>query len=162
MRRTTITLDEDLVAQLDDFMRARGYANRSEAIRDLVRGGLEAARLRSDPDAHCVGAAVYVYDHQARDLSRRLTNEGHAHHDLALSTLHVHLDHDSCMEVTLLRGTAGEVQGFADQVITQRGVRHGQLVLVPVQTAVETHRHGRTPARPHSHLHLTHTRRGRS
>jgi CopG family nickel-responsive transcriptional regulator len=162
MRRTTITLDEDLVAQLDDFMRARGYANRSEAIRDLVRGGLEGATLRSDPDAHCVGAAVYVYDHEARDLSRRLTNEAHAHHHLALSTMHVHLDHDSCMEVTLLRGTAAEVQGFADQVITQRGVRHGQLVLVPVQTAVETHRHGKAPARPHSHLHLARARRGRS
>lgn len=162
MRRTTITLDEDLVAQLDDFMRVRGYANRSEAIRDLVRGGLEGAVLRSDPDAHCVGAAVYVYDHEARDLSRRLTNEGHAHHHLALATLHVHLDHDSCMEVTLLRGAVGEVQGFADQVITQRGVRHGRLVLVPVDNAVETHRHGSTPERPHSHLHPRRSRRSRS
>ena len=161
MQRTTITLDEELVERLDDFMRTRGYANRSEAIRDLVRGGLEGAVLRSEPHAHCVGAAVYVYDHEARDLSRRLTREAHANHDLVLATLHVHLDHDSCMEVTMLRGTAGEVMAFADQVTAQRGVRHGQLVLVPVQAEMQTHRHGGARSRPHAHLHLKRSHRGR-
>ena len=104
MQRTTITLDDDLMARLDEFMADRQYANRSEAIRDLVRAGLEQQALASSPQAQCLGAAIYVYDHEARDLSSRLTRAAHEHHDLSLATLHVHLDHDSCMEVTVLRG----------------------------------------------------------
>ena len=128
-------------------MADRRYANRSEAIRDLVRSGLEQATLEASPAAQCLGAAIYVYDHEARELSSRLTRAAHEHHDLSLATLHVHLDHDSCMEVTVLRGPAGEVRHFADHVIAERGVRHGRLVLVPVDERFETHTHGRRSPR---------------
>ena len=104
MQRTTITLDDDLMARLDEFMADRRYANRSEAIRDLVRSGLEQATVEASPRARCLAAAIYVYDHEARELASRLTRAAHEHHDLSLATLHVHLDHDSCMEVTVLRG----------------------------------------------------------
>lgn len=154
MQRTTITLDDDLMARLDEFMQERGYANRSEAIRDLVRSGLEQATLESSPQARCLGAAIYVYDHEARELSSRLTRAAHAHHDLSLATLHVHLDHDSCMEVTVLRGAVEDVRHFADHLIAERGVRHGRLVLVPVEEQTETHSHGYTPASPHKHMHV--------
>jgi len=154
MQRTTITLDDDLMARLDEFMTDRRYANRSEAIRDLVRAGLEQATLGSSPEARCLGAAVYVYDHDARELSSRLTREAHVHHDLSLATLHVHLDHDSCMEVTVLRGPVGEVRHFADRLIAERGVRHGRLVLVPVDEHFEVHSHGDSGAVPHQHLHV--------
>jgi CopG family nickel-responsive transcriptional regulator len=153
MQRTTITLDEDLMARLDEFMAERQYANRSEAIRDLVRGGLEQAMLDSSPQAQCLGAAIYVYDHEARDLASRLTRTAHEHHDLSLATLHVHLDHDSCMEVTVLRGTVRDVQHFADHVIAERGVRHGRLVLVPAEQRFEVHTHG-AGATQHAHLHV--------
>ena len=161
MQRTTITIDEDLLAQLDAFVTERGYANRSEAMRDLVRGGLEEARLRSQADAHCVAAAIYVYDHEARELSRRLTRVGHEHHDLSLATLHVHLDHESCLEINVLRGKVAEVRHFADHVIAERGVRHGRLVMVPVEPGVETHSHGEAGSRPHTHLHPGRSRRRR-
>jgi CopG family nickel-responsive transcriptional regulator len=154
MQRTTITLDDDLMARLDEFMADRQYANRSEAIRDLVRAGLEQATLASSPQAQCLGAAIYVYDHEARELASRLTRVAHEHHDLSLATLHVHLDHDSCMEVTVLRGEVGEVRHFADHVIAERGVRHGRLVLVPVDEKTETHTHGDARATPHAHLHI--------
>ena len=154
MQRTTITLDDDLMARLDEFMAERGYANRSEAIRDLVRSGLEQVTLEASPRAQCLGAAIYVYDHESRELSSRLTRAAHDHHDISLATLHVHLDHDSCMEVTVLRGPAGEVRHFADHVIAERGVRHGRLVLVPVEERFETHTHGETRAEPHPHLHV--------
>jgi CopG family nickel-responsive transcriptional regulator len=154
MQRTTITLDGDLMAGLDAFMEERGYANRSEAIRDLVRSGLEQATLSAAPDAHCLGAVVYVYDHEARDLSSRLTHAAHDHHDLAISTMHVHLDHESCMEVTVLRGQVGEVRHFADHVIAERGVRHGKLVLVPVSETHESHSHRDARVGPHRHLHV--------
>jgi CopG family nickel-responsive transcriptional regulator len=153
MQRTTITLDDDLMDRLDEFMKERQYANRSEAIRDLVRSGLEQSTLDTNPMAQCLGAAVYVYDHEARDLSSRLTRAAHEHHDLSLATLHVHLDHDSCMEVTVLRGPVGEVRHFADHVIAERGVRHGRLVLVPVEERFEAHAHG-TGTGPHQHLHV--------
>jgi CopG family nickel-responsive transcriptional regulator len=154
MQRTTITLDDDLMARLDEFMGERRYANRSEAIRDLVRSGLEQATLSGTKDAHCLGALVYVYDHEARELSSRLTHAAHDHHDLAIATMHVHLDHDSCMEVTVLRGPVDEVRHFADHVIAERGVRHGKLVLVPVNEQTEAHAHHEVKVGPHRHLHV--------
>jgi CopG family nickel-responsive transcriptional regulator len=154
MQRTTITLDDDLDARLDDYMKERGYANRSEAIRDLVRSGLEKQVLAASPDKPCIGAAVYVYDHEARDLARRLTGIGHDHHDLSLATMHVHLDHDSCLEVSVLRGSSGDVRHFADHIISERGVRYGKLVLVPVEPSVAEHSHGHGHLR-HTHLHVT-------
>jgi CopG family nickel-responsive transcriptional regulator len=78
-----------------------------------------------------VAALVYVYDHTRRDLPNRLANEFHDHHDLAVSTLHVHLDAQSCLEVAVLKGPAGAVRHMADHVTAERGVRHGQLVLLP-------------------------------
>jgi CopG family nickel-responsive transcriptional regulator len=77
------------------------------------------------------GALVYVYDHAARDLSKRLVQNFHGHHDLSLATLHVHLDDDSCMEVMALKGPAGEVQHFVDHIIAERGVRYGRVVMIP-------------------------------
>ena len=154
MQRTTITLDDDLDARLGDYMKERGYDNRSEAVRDLVRSGLEKEILTDSPDKPCIGAAVYVYDHEARDLARRLTGIGHDHHDLSLATLHVHLDHDSCLEVSVLRGTSGDVRHFADHIIAERGVRYGRLVLVPVDASGVQHSHGKGHQR-HAHLHVT-------
>jgi CopG family nickel-responsive transcriptional regulator len=153
MQRTTITLDEDLDARLQEHMTEHGYANRSEAIRDLVRAGLQGQLTFEQPDKQCVGAAVYVYDHEARDLARRLTGIGHEHHDLSLATLHVHLDHDSCLEVSVLRGRTAEVRHYADHVIAERGVRFGRLVMVPVETSSESHSHAPGATR-HTHVHV--------
>jgi CopG family nickel-responsive transcriptional regulator len=128
MRRTTITLDEDLVAQLDDFMRARGYANRSEAIRDLIRNALvEEAWVSSDEEM--VGTVTIVYDHHTRDLSDKLTEQQHSHHDLIISAMHVHLDHHNCLETIAVRGKARELKDLADQLISIKGVKHGELVM---------------------------------
>lgn len=135
MQRITITLDEDLLGEVDAFMAARGYASRSEAIRDLARSGLgSAADTRPDPEEDarpCIGALIYLFDHETRELARRLTNTHHHHHDLSLVTTHVHLDAEQCLEVALLRGPRGAVRHFADHVISERGVRYGRLVLVP-------------------------------
>ena len=115
MQRVTITIDDELDAELDRFMKARGYANRSEAIRDLARSGLQQAATEVGGTRPCVAALVYLYDHEARELPKRLTRDFHDRHDLAQATLHVHLDHESCMEVTVLKGRGADVQQFADQ-----------------------------------------------
>ena len=106
MQRVTITIDDDLLAELDRLVVARGYQNRSEAIRDLTRAGMQHTAPETAPDQQCVAALVYVYDHGVRELAKRLTHAFHDHHDMAVSTMHVHLDHDSCMEVTVLKGRA--------------------------------------------------------
>lgn len=133
MQRVTITLDEDLVAEIDAFMLARGYSNRSEAMRDLTRAGLTETRAGEAATGACVGALVYVFDHERRELARRLTSVHHHHHGLSLATTHVHLDDDTCLEVALLRGDVEEVRHLADHVIAERGVRHGRLVIVPTE-----------------------------
>lgn len=143
MQRITITLDDELVADIDRIMTARGYQNRSEAIRDLARSGLAEAKQDTGNAGQCVAALVYVYDHAARDLASRLTNSYHHHHDLALATLHVHLDEDLCMELTALRGSNGDVRDFADHVIAERGVRYGRVVTIPTDGKKRRHSHRR-------------------
>ena len=154
MERITATLDEDLVEELDRFQKDRGYQNRSEALRDLVRAGLQEAAKENEAGGACIGALVYVYDHEVRTLARRLTIAQHDHHDLSVATLHVHLDHHSCLEVAVLRGASAEVRHFAEHVIAERGVRHGRLVVVPVALEPETHVHGGGRPRTHSHAHV--------
>ena len=156
MQRVTITLDDNLMADLDRIIAARGYQSRSEAIRDLARTGLEQAAVEVAGTRNCVAALVYVYDHHARDLPKRLTQEFHDHHDLSQATLHVHLDTESCLEVTVLKGRGAEVQSFANQVIAERGVRHGHVVYVPAPDDAahsHSHSHGQTHAHSHSHSH---------
>src|ERR1700676_3809004 len=135
MQRVTITLDDDLMADLDRIIAARGYQNRSEAIRDLARAGIQQAASETGSSGQCVAALVYVYDHAARELSKRLVQNFHGHHEMSLATLHVHLDDDSCMEVTVLKGAAAEVQHLADHIIAERGVRHGRIVMIPAEPA---------------------------
>jgi CopG family transcriptional regulator, nickel-responsive regulator len=142
MQRLTITIDDDLVSEVDEFIARHGYANRSEAFRDLLRGGLERGDTATSGNRHCIATLSYVYDHAARELPKRLTKDFHAHHDLAQATLHVHIDHDSCLEVTVLRGRGADVRAFADHVIAERGVRHGHVVMMPVE-----------PHAPHAHAH---------
>lgn len=141
MQRITISIDEDLLEEIDKITEQRKYQNRSEAIRDLARAGIQAVDKQVDHNAHCVAALFYVYDHEARELSKRLTKTFHDHHDLSLASLHVHLDHGNCMEVSLLRGHVGEIQTFADGVIAERGVRHGKLVVVPADKELHDHHH---------------------
>jgi CopG family transcriptional regulator, nickel-responsive regulator len=130
MQRVTITIEDDLLADVDALVERRGYANRSEALRDLARAGM----MQLDPpapSAQCMAALVYVYDHGRRDLPARLTGEFHGHHDLGVATLHVHIDAESCLEVAVLKGSTDDVRHMADHVTAERGVRYGQLVVLP-------------------------------
>jgi CopG family nickel-responsive transcriptional regulator len=150
MQRMTITIDDELDAELGRFMSAHGHANRPEAIRDLARSGLHQAAIEIEGRRPCVAALVYLYDHDARDLPKRLTRDYHDRHDLAQATLHEHLDHESCLEVTVLKGRGADVQKFADHIIAERGVHHGHIVYLPADSA---HSHGRGETHSHSYGH---------
>jgi CopG family transcriptional regulator, nickel-responsive regulator len=155
MERFTVSLDGKLLEQFDRYMEKHGYANRSEAVRDILRDKLEEERLEGDETGRCVACLSYIYNHHERELSRRITDAQHASHDIVRSTLHVHLDHDNCMEVAVLEGETGHVRKFADGVMAETGVRHGNLTAVPVETKVsgkhsyQQHSHGGD--RPHIH-----------
>lgn len=146
MERVSISLDDGLLEEFDSFMRRKGYENRSEAIRDLLRQRLEADREEKGDARYAIGCLSYVYNHHQRELSRRLTETQHSHHDLMLSTLHVHLDHENCLEVVLLKGPAPSVRGFSEATIAETGVRHGHLHLVSTELERDDHSH-----RPHFH-----------
>ena len=162
MERITISLDEALAREFDALIERRGYQNRSEAIRDLLREALEAARqaeARTADNPQCVANLSYVYNHHARDLAERLTSLQHDHHDLTVATLHAHLDHDHCLESVILRGATPAVRAFAEALIAERGVSHGQLNVVSVDLASRSHGHGhsyRPASGPggHAHLHM--------
>lgn len=144
MRRLTISVDEQLATQFDELIERKGYLNRSEAFRDLVRQSLEESRLKTGTARHCIASLSYVYSHHERSLASRLTEEQHAHHDLTVSAMHVHLDHENCMETVILKGPTAEVIKFAESIIAQTGVRHGKLNLVPAEmekTLLKFHRH---------------------
>lgn len=150
MERFTVSLDQDLLGQFDDFIRRRGYSNLSEAVRDILRNRLEAERLEQSEAGDCIACLSYVYNHHERELSRRLTQAGHSHHDLTQSTLHVHLDHDDCMEVVILHGPTEDVRKYADATAAETGVRHGAVNIVPVESRLRAdHSHGRD--RRHDH-----------
>ncbi|MBN9022452.1 MAG: nickel-responsive transcriptional regulator NikR [Rhizobiales bacterium] len=131
MQRVTVTLDDDLMEEIDGLVASRGYQNRSEAIRDLARAGLSQMAQDTGSQQDCVGVLSYVYDHAARNLASRLTNTFHHHHDLTIASMHVHLDAENCLEVGILKGPMADLQHFADHVIAERAVRHGSLHMVP-------------------------------
>jgi len=144
MQRITITIDDDLLETIDKISAQRGYASRSETLRDLVRDAVTRAQPTMDGEARCYAALTYVYEHETRDLSRRLTTVQHDHHDLSVSTLHVHIDGHDCLEVSVLKGKTDEIKTFADSVVTQRGVRFGNLHIIPSDDGAdhsETHLH---------------------
>jgi len=128
LARIGVAIDSDLLARFDQLINGRGYTNRSEAFRDLIRDELVQKAWESS-DTEVVGTVTLVYDHHVRMLSEKLTDLQHDHHKNILSTLHVHLDHDNCLEVLIVKGKAGAVQRIADALISTRGVKHGQLTL---------------------------------
>lgn len=135
MQRVTVTLDDELMAALDSVVRERGYRTRSEAVRDLARTGLARTRVADTPDADCVAVVVYTYDHHARELTQKVTSAHHAQHAIQVSSLHVHLGPAMCMEISVLRGTVGEVRHFSDHLLSERHIQNGDIVIVPLDIA---------------------------
>lgn len=128
LARVGVAIDADLLEKFDEQIGRRGYANRSEAVRDLIRDSLIRENV-STPDAEVVGTLTLVYDHHVRQLADRLNEFQHDHHKEIISTLHVHLDHHNCLEVIVLRGQCANVQRIADGLISLKGISHGQLAL---------------------------------
>lgn len=126
LERVSISIPRDLLQRLDAHVQRAGHANRSEAVRDMIRSRLVDDR---GPDEAVAGSLTVVFDHRQRALAERMIDVAHDHHDIVLSTLHVHLDHDTCMEVSALRGRRQALEHYASHVLGMKGVLHGDLVI---------------------------------
>lgn len=128
LSRIGVAIDSELLEKFDKLIARRGYTNRSEAFRDLIRDELIQQSWTS-PDSSVVGTVTLVYDHHVRLLNEKLTELQHEAFHQILSTLHVHLDHDHCLEVLVVRGKAAHVKRIAEALIATKGVKHGHLTL---------------------------------
>ena len=124
LTRFGISLDERLLRDFDRLIKRKGYTNRSEAIRDLIRDNLVREQWEMGT-AEAVGTITLVYNHETRELTDKLTDLQHHHYERIVSTLHVHLDPRHCLEVMVVRGKAVELKKIADRLIGTRGVKHG-------------------------------------
>ena len=133
MRRLTVSIEDDLAKKFDDMLKERGYQNRSEAFRDMLRRELGEKQFETGVAKFCVANLSYVYNHHERRLTSRLTELQHAHHDVTVAALHAHLDHDNCIESVILQGSTAAVTQLAESIIAEKGVRHGKINLIPVE-----------------------------
>jgi CopG family nickel-responsive transcriptional regulator len=130
LTRISISLESALLSAFDANITARGYATRSEAIRDLIRAHLireEPSDVQDGSAEQVVAVVMLVYDHHARELAARLIDKQHHHHHLVISSLHVHLGERHCLEVSVLRGLPAEVRRLGEELLSTRGVLHGDI-----------------------------------
>ncbi len=132
LARFGISIDQRLLDSFDQLISTKGYDNRSEAIRDMIRNALVEDQVERADTTPTVGTVTLVYDHHTRDLADKLTEHQHSHHDAIVSALHVHLDAHHCLEVVVVRSTAAQVKRLADELIGTKGVKHGKVVLTTV------------------------------
>lgn len=126
--RFSVSLEKALLKKFDAYIGEKGYTNRSEAIRDLIRDLIVEEQWEAGK-VETVAAVTLVYDHEKLDLKSRITELQHEHHDQIVSTMHVHMDAHNCLEIVVLRGVAAEIRTLGDQMISLRGIKFGRLNL---------------------------------
>src|SRR5450631_1655914 len=125
--RTGVSLEEDLLLKFDQAIAKKGYSNRSEAIRDLIRDHLVTEEI--DKNKVVVGTLTVVYDHHRPNLTEKLVEAQHGAGGKVMAATHVHLDHHNCLEVIIMKGRGGELRELAERILSLRGVKHGELVV---------------------------------
>jgi CopG family nickel-responsive transcriptional regulator len=140
LARIGVAIDSVLLEKFDRLIEKSGYTNRSEAFRDLIRDRLIRENTES-PDSQVAGTLTLIYDHHHNQLSDKLTAIQHQFHTAIVSSLHVHLDHDNCLEVLILRGRSADIRKVADLLIATKGIKHGQLVVTTADVTKLEHSH---------------------
>src|SRR6056297_1897475 len=127
IKRFGVSLDEQVLEELDDLVDKHQFPNRSQAIRYLIKAHLIADNWQEDKEV--AGTVTLLYDHHKRDMSGQSTDIQHEHHNLVLSMQHIHLDHNNCLETIVLKGRSSQLIDLADKLIGLKGVKHGKLVM---------------------------------
>jgi len=126
--RFGVSIEPDLLKKFDKVIKKKGYTNRSEAIRDIIRKNLIIEKNK-DPNLELIGTLTMIYDHHAGNLTNRLLDMQHDHINEILSTTHIHINHHNCLEVLVLKGKTGNIQKLADKIKSLKGIKHGELVI---------------------------------
>jgi CopG family nickel-responsive transcriptional regulator len=127
--RFGVSIEPELLKKFDRIIKKKGYNNRSEAIRDIVRENILKVDT-SDPNSEAIGTLTMMYDHHEGTLTNKLLDLQHNHHNEILSTTHIHIDHHNCLEVLVLKGKTGNIQKLADKIKALKGIKHGELVII--------------------------------
>ena len=128
LTRFGVSMENDLLKKFDHLIEKKGYSNRSEAIRDLVREKFVEENV-TDDNKIVFGILTTVYDHHQRELDERLTEFQHDNYKSIISTTHIHLNHHDCLEVIILKDKASKIKKISDKLLSFKGVQHGKLVL---------------------------------
>ncbi len=126
--RFGVSVEPKLIRKFDKRIKKQGYENRSEAIRDLIRKNL-ITQKSLDPESESIGTLTMIYDHHTGNLTKKLLDLQHDHTDEILTTTHIHVDHDNCLEVLILKGKTKKIQKLADNIKSLKGIKHGELVI---------------------------------
>ena len=126
--RFGVSIEPDLLKQFDSFIHKKGYINRSEAVRDLIRKSI-IQQITEQPQQTVIGSLTMIYNHHTGDLNNQLLDIQHDHHHEILTSTHIHIDHDNCLEVLVLKGKVQSVQHLADTIKALKGIQHGELVI---------------------------------
>lgn len=147
--RFGVSVEDELLQSFDALIAKRGYGNRSEALRDLMRDALIKNQIEDSPQSsEVLGSLTLVYNHHAADLQEKMTEIQHGHHGFIVSMLHVHINHEDCMEVIVLRGDVKRIRTLANSLLSLKGVKHGDLfVTLPTKKMIENQDH------PNGHPH---------
>ncbi|MDQ3132005.1 MAG: nickel-responsive transcriptional regulator NikR [Acidobacteriota bacterium] len=127
--RFGVSIDQNLLENYDRLIAERGYATRSEALRDLIRETLIQQKIEIESEIQALGSLTLVYDHHARNLSQEMGNLQHKFHETILSVMHLHVSHDDCLEIIALRGVVSEIVALANGLLSLKGVKNGKLFL---------------------------------
>ena len=125
--RFGVSISSELLERFDKLIESKGYVNRSEAIRDLIRDNL--VEYEWEEDLETIGAVAIVYDHHVSELSELLTSIQHEYYTMIISSMHIHIDHHNCLEITVIKGKGSKVKEIADKLISTKGVKHGKLTM---------------------------------
>lgn len=127
--RFGVSIDQDLLENYDRLIAERGYATRSEALRDLIRDALIQQKIETQIETNALGSLTLVYDHHARNLSKEMGAIQHDYHETILSVMHLHVSHDDCLEIIALRGKVAEIVELANRLLSLKGIKNGKLFL---------------------------------
>lgn len=133
--RFGVSIEKNLLKHFDLLISNKGYVNRSEAIRDLIRDRLVSEEIEN-PKTESIGTLTLIYSHESRELSDKLNEIQHHHHRIIISATHIHLDKHNCLEVLILRGAASDVKAISDKLLSVKHVRHGKLIMTATGTAL--------------------------
>ena len=136
--RFGVSIEQDLLENYDRLIAERGYATRSEALRDLIREALIQQKIEMKSDTQALGSLTLVYDHHASNLLQEMTGIQHDFHELILSVMHLHVNHNDCLELIALRGAVAEIVALANGLLSLKGIKHGKLFLTLPSSVINT------------------------